>query len=229
MNKKLAGWEHEGWIGVPHRTVLRCLAAELKARKAQTIFKLAAPGSPERALCRQATELAKNIREIKTSTQALTPRPSTSKMLEVVRREAVKEFTKCKERATCRDCSITEDLEHILIKCMSPGREIIWRAAETLWREKEGTVLGCGLGQVPRREGEDQKRDTEAVPDLDVRNRLLNWRLWNDRVISRDGTPAMEEEIINKWKFTINQRLQVDMTLANRPRKGKHPALAPNS
>jgi hypothetical protein len=40
MNKKLSGW-----VGVPHREVLRCLAAELKARKASTIFKLAAPGS----------------------------------------------------------------------------------------------------------------------------------------------------------------------------------------
>jgi hypothetical protein len=27
MNKKLSGWEHEGWVGVPHREVLRCLAA----------------------------------------------------------------------------------------------------------------------------------------------------------------------------------------------------------
>ncbi|KAJ7833746.1 hypothetical protein B0H13DRAFT_1582429, partial [Mycena leptocephala] len=50
----------------------------------------------------------------------------------------------------------------------------------------------------------------------------------NERVISRDGTPATEEEIINKWKFTINQRLQVDIILANRPRKGKRPALAPH-
>ncbi|KAJ7339152.1 hypothetical protein DFH08DRAFT_812546 [Mycena albidolilacea] len=60
MNKKLSKWEHEGWVGVPHRDVLRCLAAELKARKAPTFFKLAAPGMPERLLCRQATMLAKN-------------------------------------------------------------------------------------------------------------------------------------------------------------------------
>jgi hypothetical protein len=60
MNKKLPKWEHEGWVGVPHHDVLRCLAAELKARKAPTFFKLAAPGTHERLLCRQATTLAKN-------------------------------------------------------------------------------------------------------------------------------------------------------------------------
>jgi hypothetical protein len=43
---------------------------------------------------------------------------------------------------------------------------------------------------------------------------------------ARDGTPATEEEIIKKWKFAVNQRLQVDITLANRPIRGKRPVLA---
>jgi hypothetical protein len=120
MNVKLHIWEHEGWVGTPHRDVLRCLAAELKARKASTTFKLAEPGTPERILCQQATILAKEaarahkttqwdlmlpkdtalpglslqgnkqqvfyrgIREEKT--RKLTPRPSTVKTLEVVRK-----------------------------------------------------------------------------------------------------------------------------------------------
>ena len=41
------------------RDVLWCLGAELKARRALTIFKIAKPGSPERAMCRQAAKLAK--------------------------------------------------------------------------------------------------------------------------------------------------------------------------
>ncbi|KAJ7187713.1 hypothetical protein GGX14DRAFT_359149, partial [Mycena pura] len=36
-----------------------------------------------------------------------------------------------------------------------------------------------------------------------------------------------EEEIINKFKFAINQWLQVDKLLVNRPCKGKLPALPP--
>jgi hypothetical protein len=59
MNKKLTRWEHEGWVGVQHREVLRCLAAEIKARRAPTIFKTAEPGSPDRKMCGQAAKLAK--------------------------------------------------------------------------------------------------------------------------------------------------------------------------
>jgi hypothetical protein len=55
----------------------------------------------------------------------------------------------------------------------------------------------------------------------------LIWRLRNDRVISRDGEPVTTDEIINKWKFAINQRLQVDRTPASRHKMGKRPALAP--
>ncbi|KAJ6453427.1 hypothetical protein C8R47DRAFT_929604, partial [Mycena vitilis] len=59
INKKLSGWEHEGWVGVRHRGILRCVAAELKARKAQTIFKVAEPGTAERAVCKRVARLAK--------------------------------------------------------------------------------------------------------------------------------------------------------------------------
>jgi hypothetical protein len=129
MNVKLANWEHEGWVGNPHRDVLRCLAAELKARKAPTSFRLAEPGTPERMLCRQATILAKEAARTRENTQwdltlpkdtalpgmslqgnrqrvfyrsireekmrKLTPRPSTTKALEIVRKAAEDSFGRC--------------------------------------------------------------------------------------------------------------------------------------
>ncbi|KAJ7353707.1 hypothetical protein DFH08DRAFT_692264, partial [Mycena albidolilacea] len=52
------------------------------------------------------------------------------------------------------------------------------------------------------------------------------WLIRNNLVITWDSAPASEEEIKNKWKFAVNQRLQVDKSLANRPLQGKHPALA---
>jgi ribonuclease HI len=203
MNKKLARWEHEGWAGVPNRSILRCLAAELKARTASTIFKIAKPGTAESTLCREATLLAKraartstteewiltvpkntslpglslqgnrqrvfyrSIREVKT--QSLTPRMSTTKMLKTVREDVAATFGKyvmdadiwkaaaakdiqprtgqflwkglhnahrigkywnhipeCEDRATCKDCDVLEDLEHILLGCANPGQEIVW-------------------------------------------------------------------------------------------------------
>jgi ribonuclease HI len=312
MNNKLSIWEHEGWVGTPHRDVLRCLAAELKARKTPTIFKLAEPGTPERMRCRQASVLAKEaarmhedarwdlslpgdtalpgmslqgnrqrvfyrgIREIKTG--KMTPRPSTTKTLEKVRKAAedtfgrwasdteiwravyVKEILprtaqflwkglhnahrigkywthipECADRATCKTCDETEDLEHILVGCQSPERRIIWEAAESLWLKKEtnwpavslGTILGCGLADFRDEKGKPKRGTQRLYRILMSESAYLIWKLRNDRVISRDGEPANEEEIKNKWKYAINLRLQVDITLANRPVTGKRPAMAP--
>ncbi|KAJ7358078.1 hypothetical protein DFH08DRAFT_686853 [Mycena albidolilacea] len=312
MNDKLPIWEHEGWVGTPHRDVLRCLAAELKARKAPTILKLAEPGTPERMLCRQASMLAKEaarmrenvqwdlrlpknttlpgmslqgnrqrvfyrgIRELKT--EKLTPRPSTMKALEKVRKAAedtfgrcisdaeiwravyVKEILprtaqflwkglhnahkigkywihipECEDRATCKMCEETEDLEHILVGCRSPEREIIWEGAKSLWLEKEanwpevslGSILGCGLAEFRDEKGKPKCGTQRLYRILMSESAYLIWKLRNDRVISRDGEPATEEEIKNKWKYAINLRLQVDKMLANRPVTGKRPALAP--
>ncbi|KAJ7323926.1 hypothetical protein DFH08DRAFT_711569 [Mycena albidolilacea] len=312
MNKKFSKWEHEGWAGTPHREVLKCLAAELKARKAPTIFKLAEPGTPERMMCRQATTLAKgvartpesrewdltiprgtalpglslqgnrqkifyrSIREEKTRNMA--PRPSTMKSLELVRKAVEDTFGRyvsdadiwravyvkdilphtaqflwkglhnahrigkywthipeCEDRAICKACDTTEDLAHILVGCRSPGQEIIWKAAESLWLEKEtqwpavslGTILGCGLAEF-RDEKNKLKHGTQRLYRILIsESAYLIWRLRNDRVISRDGEPTTEDEIVNKWKYAINQRLQVDKILANRPTKGKRPTLAP--
>ncbi|KAJ7192600.1 hypothetical protein GGX14DRAFT_379962, partial [Mycena pura] len=90
-----------------------------------------------------------------------------------------------------------------------------------------GTILGCGLADF-RDPGGKLKRGTQRLYRISMsESAYLIWRLRNDRVISRDGTPATEDEIVNKWKFMVNQRLQVDITLANRPVKGKRPTLAP--
>ncbi|KAJ7098413.1 hypothetical protein C8R44DRAFT_642913, partial [Mycena epipterygia] len=312
MNKKLPGWEHEGWVGTPHREILRCLAAELKARTASTFFKVAAPGSPERIPCRQATLLAKRAARAPTAeiwdltlpqrmglpglslqgnrqkvfyrgiqeekTHKLAPRKLTEKNLEIVRQAANATFDRhvtdadiwkavtvrdllprtaqflwkglhnahrigkywthipeCEDRAVCQCCSMTEDLEHVLVKCDSPRQKIIWDAAKTLWLEKEtqwlevtlGSILGCGLAEFRDDRGREKRGTQQLYRTLMSESAYLIWKLRNNHVISRDGAPTTEEEIVNKWKFAINQRLQVDITLANRPIKGKRPALAP--
>ncbi|KAJ7853205.1 hypothetical protein B0H13DRAFT_1643113, partial [Mycena leptocephala] len=289
MNKKLPSWEHEGWVGVPNRDILRCVAAELKARMAPTIFKVAELGSPDRALCRQAAVLAKrvactptvevwnltlpegtnlpglslkgnrqkifyrSIREEKSRT--LSTRPSTAKVVREAAKEAFERYIsdsdiwravytkdllprttrflwkglhdahrigtywthipECEDRAICKDCDILEDLEHILVHCGYPGQEIIWQAAETLLLEKEsgwppvllGSILGCGLAEVRDEKGKINRGTQRLYRVLMSESAYLIWKLRNDRVISREGEPATEDEIINKWKFAINQRL----------------------
>ncbi|KAJ7213185.1 hypothetical protein GGX14DRAFT_361260 [Mycena pura] len=312
MNKRLSRWEQEGWVGVQHRNVLRCVAAELKARTAPTFFEVAEPGTPARAACRRAARIAKRaargrdtavwdmtlpaglalpglrlqgnrqkifyrgIREEKTN--RLTVRVSTAKQLKAIREAVydvfrrnvtdeeiwnslyVKDFLPrpsqflwkcvhnahkvgaywthipdCEDRAICRDCGVIESLEHILVSCESPGQRLIWKAAETLWLERElewpeislGTVLGCGLAEF-RDDGGKIDRGAQRLYRILISEAAYQiWRLRNERVIDRDGAPASEEEIMNKFKFVINQRLQMDKLLANRPRKGKLPALPP--
>ncbi|KAJ7829720.1 hypothetical protein B0H13DRAFT_1916325 [Mycena leptocephala] len=115
----------------------------------------------------------RSIREEKT--RALTPRPSTTKMLKIVQKDVDDSFGRyvsdvdiwntvytkdilprtaqflwkglhnahrigkywthipeCEDRAVCKDCNEIEDLEHILVECRTPGRETVWKAAESL-------------------------------------------------------------------------------------------------
>jgi ribonuclease HI len=273
MNKKLASWEHIGWVGVQHRDILRCLAAELNVRRAPTIFKVAGPGTRERAMCGQAAKLAKraaktsmngewdltlpqgstlpglslqdnrqrvfyrSIREEKV--RALAPRPSTVKKLEEVRHATENAYGKivsdadiwkatavrdilprtaqflwkglhnahrignywthipeCEERALCKECETMEDLEHILTGCRSPRQEIVWRAAEALWLEKEsawptvslGTILGCGLAEFRDDKGKLKRGTQRLYRILISESAYLIWKLRNDRVISNNLT-----------------------------------------
>jgi ribonuclease HI len=295
MNKKLPSWEHEGWVGVPHCEILCCLSAELKARKAQTIFKLAALGSTNRALCKITSELAKRsartpmeeqweltlpphmalpgmslqgnhqwvfyqrIQEIKMKKQALKPRPSMRKMLEGIKGAVETAFGRyiaeadiwksltskdflprtaeflwkgihnvhrigkywihipeCKERTTCQECGVLEDLNHILLGCVSPGQDIVWRAVEALWQEKEGcwprltlgAILGCGLAEFCDEKGRHKPGTEQLYWILISESTYLIWKLRNDCIISRNRTSLEGGEIMNKWKFNVNQWLQ---------------------
>jgi hypothetical protein len=53
------------------------------------------------------------------------------------------------------------------------------------------------------------------------------WKLRNDRVINRAGSPINEVESIKKWTHNLNQRLQQDILLANRPTGRNCPRIPP--
>ncbi|KAJ7842588.1 hypothetical protein B0H13DRAFT_2239369 [Mycena leptocephala] len=296
MNKKLSTWEHGGWVNVKHKEVLRCLAAELKARKGPTLFEVAEPGSATKEFCRKATTLAKQsvrgttvttvdlsvpdgmalpgmsltenrqrsfyrgIREEKT--REVPTRTATRKHLDLSFKKYVSDeeiwmatrgkdilprtaqflwkslhnahkvghywthIPECEERAICQTCGTEEDLEHILTKCESPGQEIVWGEVKKVWAKKTenwptpslGVILGCGLAEF---------RDKRLYRIMISEAAYLIWKIRNERVINRDRTPATEQEIINKWNYHINHRLQVDIILANRPPEGKRSTLVP--
>ncbi|KAJ7824831.1 hypothetical protein B0H13DRAFT_1658299 [Mycena leptocephala] len=312
MNKKLPTWEHEGWVNVRHKEVLRCLAAELKARKGSTLLIVAVPGSVTKEYCQKATTLAKQavqgttattvdlsvpegtalpgmsltdnrqrsfyraIREEKT--RKVPTRTAARKHLDLVRNSMVESFEKyvsdeeiwmaargkdilprtaqflwkslhnahkvghywthipeCEERAVCQTCGTEEDLEHILTQCKSPGQEVVWREVRDIWAKKTnhwptptlGVILGCGLAELRNDDGKRDEGAERLYRILVSEAAYLIWKIRNERVINRDGAPATEQEILNKWNYHINHRLQVDIILANRPPEGKKSALAP--
>ncbi|KAJ7220889.1 hypothetical protein GGX14DRAFT_354287 [Mycena pura] len=141
----------------------------------------------------------------------------------------------CEDRAICADCGDLEDLNHILVQCKCPGRALIWRAARALWLERAtewpevslGTILGCGLAEFRDSRGKVDQGARRLYRILMSESAYLIWRLRNEHVIDRAGEPASEEEIENKFKFVMSQRLQMDKVLANRPRGRARPALPP--
>ncbi|KAJ6528047.1 hypothetical protein B0H19DRAFT_1334165, partial [Mycena capillaripes] len=312
MNRKLSSWEHEGWVNVKHRDVLRCLAAELKARKGPTFFQKTEPGSSSRDYYQKATLLAKQaaqrnivspidlsvpdgmalpgmssvnnrqrsfyrrIREAKNRT--VLTRTATRKQLDLVKKSAIEALEKhvsdeeiwiaargkdilprsaqflwkslhnahkighywthipeCEDRAVCQECGTEENIDHILAKCESPGREIVWREVEKIWSKKNeiwitpslGVILGSGLAEFRNGDGKRDEGAERLYRILMSEAAYLIWRLRNERVIQRDGEPATEQEIVNRLNYQVNYRLQVDTTMANRPSEGKKPALAP--
>ncbi|KAJ7835765.1 hypothetical protein B0H13DRAFT_2240059 [Mycena leptocephala] len=301
MNNKLSTWEHEGWVNVRHKDVLKCLAAELKARRGSTFFKVVEPGTAAQGYCREATLLAKQsargttvnridisvpngmalpgmslignrqrvfyrgIREEKT--KKVSTRTSTQKNLDLVRKSVVESFKKhvsdseiwmaargkdilprtaqflwksmhnshkvghywthipeCEERAVCQLCGTEEDLEHILLKEVKS----IWAKKSDKWPILSlGIILGSGLAEFRTGDGKRDEGAERLFRILMSEAAYLIWRIRNERVIDRDGKPATEQEIINRWYYQINYRLKVDVTLAIRPPEGKKPALAP--
>ncbi|KAJ7909726.1 hypothetical protein B0H13DRAFT_1877425 [Mycena leptocephala] len=88
-----------------------------------------------------------------------------------------------------------------------------------------GMILGCGLAEF--RDGDGKRHEgTERLYQI-LEAAYLIWKIRNERVINRDGAPATDQEIINKWHYHINHRLQVDKILANCPPEEKKSALAP--
>ncbi|KAJ7060273.1 hypothetical protein C8F01DRAFT_1084034 [Mycena amicta] len=136
----------------------------------------------------------------------------------------------------CRTCGETEDIKHILLDCNEPGQAEIWATAEELWRKdnsswpitKVGAILGCGLAEFKDDSGRPLRGKQRLFRILVSESAFTIWKLRNERVIPpADGTSHSMEKVLNRWYRALNDRLEIDMVLANRPRKGKLPSLDP--
>lgn len=123
------------------------------------------------------------------------------------------------ERGLCSHCNDeTEDMAHILTKCQTPGQAEIWDLAEELWTKKGyewrqpwiGDILGCGTRVIRNDDGAPQHGDTRFWRILIAESAYLIWKLRCARVIQDENRPISQTEVKNKWRRTMNERLDID-------------------
>jgi hypothetical protein len=124
-------------------------------------------------------------------------------------------------RSTCHKCRTTEDLEHIILECDIPGREIVWNATKSLWLKKVnrwpklkniGDILGCGLAEFKSNHNKLMKGANRLYRILISEATHFIWKLRNEQLFKHESKEEWphQTEILNKWVAIINPRLTLD-------------------
>ncbi|KAI0326749.1 ribonuclease H-like protein [Cubamyces sp. BRFM 1775] len=129
-------------------------------------------------------------------------------------------------RASCSHCGVTEDLEHIWLRCDVPAWDTLWKLVSALL-----TKRGIGLPRLTfgvllaapalyahnaanvRMKG---KGATRLLRIALTETCHLIWKLRCERVIDRNGDPDHYHsmaEVCNRWFYAINKRLRLDQLL----------------
>jgi ribonuclease HI len=126
------------------------------------------------------------------------------------------------DRENCKKCGILETMEHILTKCDAPGQSQIWDLVSGVWMMKTGKEMRPSFGEIMAC-GAIKKEDageSRLYRILISESAYLIWKLRNEQVIQeREG--ATDREIYNRWRKTINNRLELDCLLTDTRKWGK--------
>ncbi|KAI0345425.1 hypothetical protein BDW22DRAFT_1325468, partial [Trametopsis cervina] len=137
-----------------------------------------------------------------------------------------KNITGFEERKLCGICQEVESIDHILTKCKSPARQIVWNLARAALQKKAnhdpwislGTIMGANLIEAPPAQGKQRPGTSRLQTILVTESAYLIWKIRCERVIDRGPDPAnwhSEEETKRLWHKTINRRLQADIALTH--------------
>ncbi|KAJ6463824.1 hypothetical protein C8R47DRAFT_1057618 [Mycena vitilis] len=127
------------------------------------------------------------------------------------------------DRAKCQHCGDLENMEHILVQCTRPGRQIIWDLAEKLWLLKHkswpaislGSILGAGLASFEDEDGKKLPNTARLYKILLTESMYLIWKIRCEVVIGGGGVEKTPTEIHNRWVAAVNERLEIDRNLTN--------------
>lgn len=108
------------------------------------------------------------------------------------------------QRGICPVCEDEyESLEHILIECQAPERELVWDLAKELFSKKGlrwpelrfGTILGCGHSNFKDSEGRRRTGANRLYKILISESAHFIWALRCERRITKeDDAPAYSED-----------------------------------
>ncbi|EIM91167.1 uncharacterized protein STEHIDRAFT_48353, partial [Stereum hirsutum FP-91666 SS1] len=138
-------------------------------------------------------------------------------------------------RAICQKCGVTEDMEHILVNCDTPGQKEVWRLTELFWRQKLpsrwikpsiGSIAGCALIHFSDQEGKSKPGADRLYRMLIAMSARLIWKLRCERVIRTEEDHSVRE-IQNRWRKEVDVRLRMDRAMTH-PRFEKQ-ALSTNA
>ncbi|KAJ6536993.1 hypothetical protein B0H19DRAFT_962784 [Mycena capillaripes] len=126
------------------------------------------------------------------------------------------------DRALCHFCGETESLEHILFQCQAPGQYEVWKLAGELWKMKfdtmpapsMGGILGCCLASFESEKKSKPSGVNRLFRIVISESAYLIWKFRCERVIGRDGESHSDAEIHNRWVHTLNERLEIDQSMA---------------
>ncbi|KAK0488256.1 hypothetical protein EDD18DRAFT_1311295 [Armillaria luteobubalina] len=125
----------------------------------------------------------------------------------------------------CATCNQMETMEHILFECEAPGQNQVWKLTQELWARKESklpkldfaTLLVTPFIKLNGRGEMELQGDTRLAKIVITEAAHLIWCLRNERVIQREGnSTASDQEIRNKFLYTMNDRLQIDLASLKR-------------
>lgn len=125
-------------------------------------------------------------------------------------------------RATCHVCEVTEDMEHILLDCDAPGSKEIWRLTKTLWLQKHRqwvkptlpSIIGTALMTFKKPNGDPDRGADRLWRILITLSAHLVWKIRCERIIQCDEDHSIQE-IQNRWKKTVNDRLRMDRAMTH--------------
>ncbi|EPT04338.1 hypothetical protein FOMPIDRAFT_1088374, partial [Fomitopsis schrenkii] len=130
------------------------------------------------------------------------------------------------DRGVCGLCSGLESIEHILVRCQSESKRMVWAKCAALWERKQADnwedpalsdILTAGVHKKGRKEKKRARPGAARLKRILITETArLIWVLRCERQIQHADDPGWAHgmtEVERRWEAIITDRLRMDMAL----------------